>query len=61
MEFYAMALKKKINIPEEEITYKVANGRKFAIGKYFVGKKEYKASRIMGCCDDGKKSKKKKK
>lgn len=55
MEFYALALKKKIKIPKEEIRYEIRNGRKFAVGKYFVGKKEYDAWKIIGCADKKKK------
>jgi len=61
MEFYSITFKKKIKIPEEEIRYEERNGRRFAVGKYFVGKKEYNAWKIIGGCDKTKKKKGKKK
>jgi hypothetical protein len=43
MKFYSVKLRKKINIPEKNVTYKKKNGRKFAIGKYKVDGKIYEA------------------
>jgi len=48
MEFYAMALKKKINIPDVNVRKVVRNGRAFLVGKYKVGSKEYEAWRALG-------------
>ena len=54
MEFYALVLRKKINIPDNKVRNVVKKGRRFAVGKYMAkckatGKqKEYEAWRILG-------------
>ena len=48
MEFYSVVLKKKIKIPDAKVKEVVRKGRRFAVGKYKVGKKEYEAWRILG-------------
>lgn len=47
-EFYSVLLKKKIQIPNTKVKEVVRNGRKFAVGIYKVGKKEYTAWRVLG-------------
>lgn len=48
MEFYSVVTKKKINIPDVNVREVVRGGRRFAVGKYKVGPKEYEAWRILG-------------
>ena len=54
MEFYALVLRKKINIPDNKVRNVVKKGRRFAVGKYMAkckatGKqKEYEAWRVLG-------------
>jgi len=43
MMFYSVKLKKKVNIPEKNVTYKMRKGRRFAVGKYKVDGKTYEA------------------
>ena len=50
-EFYSVVLKKKIKIPETDVKHVVRGGRKFAVGKYKVGNKEYEAWRVVGMSD----------
>jgi len=57
MEFYSVVTKKKIEIPKSKIREVVKNGRKFAVGKYKVGKKEYEAWRVLGMAKKCKKKK----
>lgn len=47
-EFYSVLLKKKIQIPNTKVKEVVRNGRKFAVGVYKVGQKEYTAWRVLG-------------
>lgn len=48
MKFYSTKLRKSLNIPEKNVTYTTKNNRKFAIGKYKVDGKTYKAYKIVG-------------
>ena len=48
MEFYSLVLKKKIQIPDSKVKVTVRKGRRFAVGSYKVGKKEYQAWRVLG-------------
>jgi len=48
MEFYALVLKKKINIPASKIREITKKGRRFAVGKYKANGKDYEAWRILG-------------
>lgn len=48
MQFYSVVLRKKIDIPMSQVKEVVRKGRKFAVGKYKVGKKEYEAWKVLG-------------
>jgi hypothetical protein len=48
MEFYSVILKKKIDIPNSKVVYKVVKGKNFAVGTYLVGGHEKQAWRIVG-------------
>lgn len=48
MEFYSLVLKKKVKIPDSQVKVVVRKGRRFAVGKYKVGKKTYEAWRVLG-------------
>ena len=47
-EFYSVLLKKKIQIPDTNVKEVVRNGRKFAVGVYKVGQKQYEAWKVLG-------------
>lgn len=47
MKFYSVKLRKMVNIPEKNVTYKTKNNRRFAVGKYKVDGKTYEAWKIM--------------
>jgi hypothetical protein len=47
-EFYSVVLKKKINIPKDKIKLVTKKGRKFLVGIYKIGNKDYEAWRIVG-------------
>ena len=57
-EFYSVKLKKKIMIPKKDITTKIRNGRKFAVGTYKVGKDKFTAWKVLGMSGTCKKKKK---
>jgi len=48
MEFYSVKLKKKIDIDDKMVREVVKKGRRFAVGTYKVGDKEFEAWRILG-------------
>jgi hypothetical protein len=48
MEFYSVVMRKKISIPDVNVREVVKGGRRFAVGKYKIGAKEYEAWRILG-------------
>ena len=47
-EFYSVLLKKKIKIPNTNVKEVIRNGRRFAVGVYKVGQKQYEAWRVLG-------------
>ena len=47
-EFYSVLLKKKIKIPNTNVKEVVRSGRKFAVGVYKVGQKQYEAWKVLG-------------
>ena len=47
-KFYSVVLKKWVNIPNTKVKEVVRNGRKFAVGIYKVGQKEYEAWKVLG-------------
>lgn len=55
MKFYSLVLKKSIEIPTTKIKEVIKKGRRFAVGSYLVGKKEYQAWRVLGLAGKGKK------
>ncbi len=57
MEFYALVLRKKINIPEKNIKEVIRKGRRFAVGTYKAKGKEYEAWRVLGLAGKAKKKK----
>lgn len=56
MKFYSVVKRKKIDIPESNVKEVVKSGRRFAVGTYNIGKKEYQAWKILGM-PEGKKKK----
>jgi hypothetical protein len=54
-EFYSLVLKKRITIPTNKIKHEIRNKRLFAVGAYKVGKKEYKAWKVLGMAKGKKK------
>lgn len=57
MKFYSVVLKKKLDIPDSKIRNVVKANRRWAVGKYKVGKKEYEAWRVLGMAKGYKKKK----
>jgi len=48
VKFYAMALKKSVDIPESKCRKVKKSGRNFLVGKYTANGKQYEAWRITG-------------
>ena len=47
MQFYSVILKKKVEIPDQNIRMTVVRGRKAAVGTYLVDGKQRQAFRFM--------------
>ena len=56
MEFYSVVLRKKINIPKNQVKEVIKKGRKFAVGTYTAKGKEYQAWRVIGMAKKTKKN-----
>lgn len=47
-KFYSVVTKKWVNIPNSKVKEVVKNGRRFAVGVYKVGQKQYEAWKVLG-------------
>ena len=47
-KFYSVVTKNWVDIPNSKVKEVVKNGRRFAVGVYKVGQKQYEAWKVLG-------------